>query len=86
MPETPHCVVIEWGDGSVTVNGPYPDMPLARFGVNRVALEIWKNFDGPRTRHPDNNGWTLGDDGQDQIDVYVQPMGTPILPPRATTG
>lgn len=85
VPREPWAVVVEWQDGTVGLNGPHPDAASAAVNAAAIANDNARNwdfrvFDGDKPGH-----FTLGDkdvddpaDLDDQIDIYIQEMGTPI--------
>jgi hypothetical protein len=77
------CIVVEWGDGSVDVNGPYDSEEKVLSAVEPLVVEIardWSlepHYDGGALKR----SATLGEDWDDQIYVYVRQMGTPVVVP-----
>lgn len=72
-----HAVIIEWGDGTVVVNGPYADAGFARTAATMLA-HIEATEMEMSIRQTGDDSWIIGDDGEDQIDVYAVRMGEPV--------
>jgi len=85
-----YCLVIEWADGTVDVNGPYPDAPTAEKAASLLAEKIRvdeEEADGYAGLKVFGSGefFRIGDaevesinDIDDGIDVYVRGMGEPL--------
>lgn len=72
-----HCLVLEWDDGTVVVNGPYDGAESAAVAAPAVIAHSWP--DEPVTV-PEGHGtptWIVGTDPEDAHYVYVLAMGTP---------
>lgn len=69
------CVIIEWGDGTVAVNGPYDTESAAKAALAPIVHEIAEEGQ-PLQIHEGHV--VIGSDWDDQIDVYTQRMGAPI--------
>jgi hypothetical protein len=70
---TPNWVIIvEWEDGTVGTNGPYTSLEMANIACGKLTGQIQ---DGPAEARFENGlaRWVV----EDQLDVYVQPMGLP---------
>jgi len=74
-----YAVVMEWWDGTVMVNGPYGLKEHANAACRHIAQEEAKEQDWPMQvrGHDDKLHCLIGEDGGDQIDVYVVEMGNP---------
>lgn len=72
-----HAVVIEWSDGTVVVNGPYADAGIAATAAFYLAT-CESAEQEMSIRQTGDASWILGDDGQDQIDIYAVRMGEPV--------
>lgn len=75
---TQYAVVIEWGDGTVDVNGPYDSEHAVRNGVSRIATALARDEDRVLKINETCDHAIIGTDGEDQIDVYTRKMGEPI--------
>lgn len=72
-----HAVIIEWGDGTVVANGPYESQEAARIAAFYLATSESAESE-MSIRQTSDDSWVLGDDGEDQIDVYAVAMGEPV--------
>ena len=75
-----YAVVIEWGDGTVVVNGPYGSKDAAWQATRTLAEEIAAEDEMPIQGDIGalREHYVLGEDGMDQIDVYAVKMGEPV--------
>lgn len=84
----PHAVVIEWGDGTVDVNGPYATKDGAIAGARQIAKDLasdedrsWRSTDEGAvvyTRFPESTDEESAENDDNRIDVYIRTMGTPV--------
>lgn len=74
-----HAVIIEWQDGTVSVNGPYRDNDVAVKAARKIGLDIRaeERLSDPRAYVETDDGCVLHD-ADDQIDVYAREMGSPV--------
>lgn len=72
-----HAVIIEYGDGTVVANGPYADAGFADTAAFYLATCEADEME-MSIRPAGDSHWIIGDDGQDQIDVYAVRMGEPV--------
>lgn len=89
MPERPDVTtqwvnVVEWGDGSVQVFGPFASVDAATTNGLDLAHAIRmhnERIDPLRSQWPveilEDSSWSVGTDDQDQCWVYVQVLNEP---------
>lgn len=75
-----YCVIIEWGDGTVAVNGPYDTQEAADIAAWPIAMEVEGESNADEiTKHADSPAhYGIREDSDEDECVYAQIMGTPV--------